>query len=98
MTQEQRVRAVISSTSSSLCEFAMHISVTYNSNDVFKCINKMTDEEFTAFTGQPVGLKDIYHTMMTSSGNDMAAELINMQFQFNIDKQSKELAALLETV
>jgi len=89
---EKKVREVISACNHALCDNALHISITYNSKDVVECVGKMTDEEWTAWTQQPSQLRSIYYTLMTQPTNTYTRDLLNFQFQFNIERDTKKVA------
>ena len=94
--QEQHIRNIISACSQSLCDYALHISTTYNSRDPFECVSKMTDQEWTAWTTQPGAIRKVYYKLMTMPTNKTAAGLIELQFCVNADKQLNTVANMLE--
>ena len=94
--QEQHIRNVISACSQSLCDYALHISTTYQSRDPFECVSLMTDSEWTAWTTQPGAIRKVYHKLMSLPSNRTAASLIQLQFEINSDRQLETVANILE--
>jgi hypothetical protein len=92
--QEKRIKQVISACNHSLCDYAAHISITYKSENVFECVEKMSDAEWTSWTTQPGALRKIYHKLMSMPVNQTAATLIELQFCINIDKQIKQISEM----
>lgn len=94
--QQQHVRNVIGACSQSLCNYALHISTTYNSRNPIECVSQMTDSEWTAWTTQPGAIRAVYHKLMTQPSNRTAAGLIQLQFEINADKQLNAVADILD--
>ena len=94
--EEKKVRQVISACSEALCDKALHMSITYDSKDVVECVDKMSDEEWTAWTNQPGNIRSIYHMLMTQPSNHTVRALLNAQFELNIERDTKSVANILE--
>lgn len=93
---ESTIRKVISACSEALCENALHMSITYNSKDVVKCVDKMSDKEWTAWTNQPGNIRSAYLKIMTSPSNYQVCDLLNFQFKHNIERDTQLVAEKLE--
>ena len=91
--QEQHILNVISACNHSICDYALHISAVYNSRDPFECVSKMSDQEWTALTTQPAGVRSAYLKVMSLPSNRTAAGIVELQFCVNADKQASEVAA-----
>lgn len=93
---EKKVREVISACSKALCDKALHMSITYDSKDVVECVDKMSDDEWTAWTNQPGNIRSIYHMLMTQPTNQQVRDLLNFQFEMNIKRDTNKVAKILK--
>jgi hypothetical protein len=91
----QKVRKVISACSEALCDKALHMSITYDSKDVVECVDKMSDDEWTAWTNQPGNIRSIYYMLMTQPSNYTVRALLNAKFELNIERDTKAVANIL---
>lgn len=95
MSQAQAIaqaRKVVEATTHNLCQYALHITAHYGQDDVFVCIDRMTDEEWELWTKQPAFVKPIIQRL--SSKGDGWRDMVQMAFDAS---QRIQARAVLET-
>ena len=90
--KEQAVRDGIIRVCTRICASALHISAVTKTRDIVKATQGLSPEEFLAVTGisQAVWLK------LVASQNQNWLDLIQANFELQIDRQTREVAQLLE--
>jgi hypothetical protein len=83
----QKAEETVTEIIEALCKSPLHMSVTYNSNNLADCVEKMTDQEWTAWTKKPSKLRWMMLKLMLTGPR---LKLANSKFRAGI-KQHQEL-------
>ena len=91
---DNRAREGIIRVCSRISDSALHISAITNTRDIWIATSKLTPEQFKAVAGidQALWLK------LGRSQNNQWRDLVQANFELQIDAQTRRVANLLETV
>ena len=82
-----QARQVVEATTTNLCHRALHITAHYKNDNVFVCIDRMTDAEWTTWTKQPAFIRALY--VKLSQKGDGWSDLVQLAFAAHQRKQAK---------
>lgn len=98
MTTQAQVLAqaqkVVEATTTNLCHRALHITAHYGYDDVFVCIDRMTDAEWTTWTNQPAFIRPLY--VKLAQKGDGWRDLVQLAFASHERKQAKMILGAAE--
>ena len=91
---QAQARKIIEATTTNLCHRALHITAHYGYDDVFVCIDRMTDIEWTSWTKQPAFIRPLY--VKLSQKGDGWRDLVQLAFAASERKQAKMVVGAAE--